>query len=42
MKKKVLIFTGAGVSAEIGVETFRTDERGCFCWYGKSNDVTNN
>jgi NAD-dependent deacetylase len=31
MKKKVLIFTGAGVSAESGVETFRTDENGL--WY---------
>lgn len=28
MKKNVLIFTGAGVSAESGVETFRTDENG--------------
>jgi NAD-dependent deacetylase len=31
MKKKVLVFTGAGVSAESGVETFRTDENGL--WY---------
>jgi NAD-dependent deacetylase len=30
-KKKILVFTGAGVSAESGVETFRTDKDGL--WY---------
>lgn len=30
-KKKILIFTGAGVSAESGVATFRTGDDGL--WY---------
>jgi NAD-dependent deacetylase len=38
MKKKVLIFTGAGVSAESGVATFRTGDDGL--WYNhKVEDV---
>lgn len=36
--KKILVFTGAGISAESGVETFRTDENGL--WYNhKVEDV---
>ena len=37
-KKKILIFTGAGVSAESGVATFRTGDDGL--WYNhKVEDV---
>lgn len=31
MKKNILVFTGAGVSVESGIETFRTDDNGL--WY---------
>ena len=37
-KKKIFVFTGAGISVESGVETFRTDENGL--WYNhKIEDV---
>ena len=37
-KKKILVFTGAGVSAESGVETFRSGADGLWCNY-KIEDV---
>ena len=36
-KKKVLIFTGAGVSAESGVATFRTGDDGL--WYNHKKSL---
>lgn len=32
-KKKIVVFSGAGISKESGVDTFRDSKDGCFNFY---------